>query len=144
MIPSYSVKKIANQGQSGLLLIGFFISPLWGVNLTHELTFVGSESRSVNSARLIHEALASTWRKPVSFRYCSRFVVSTVHPRREIAKLVATSGELPQRLNQTPVVLNHSGSVWQHRQTSDKKAVRLPEAQNQDTLTTANRRPCGL
>jgi hypothetical protein len=62
--------------------------------------------------RVIHEALASTWRKPVSFRYCSRFIASTVHPRREInefVKLVAASGELRPRANQTPVVVNNSG-----------------------------------
>ena len=40
-------------------------------------------------------------------------VVSTVHPRLEInefVKLVSTSEELPQRANQTPVVVNNSGS----------------------------------
>jgi hypothetical protein len=52
--------------------------------------------------------------KAVSFRYCSRFLVSTVHPRREInelAKPVATSRESAQRANQTPVVVNHSGLI---------------------------------
>ena len=46
--------------------------------------------------------------------YCSRFVVSTGHPRREIdefAKLASASGESLQRANQTPVVVNNSGSV---------------------------------
>jgi RNA polymerase sigma-70 factor (ECF subfamily) len=41
------------------------------------------------------------------------FVDSTVHPRGEInefAKRVATSGELTQRANRTPVVVNNSGS----------------------------------
>ncbi len=54
--------------------------------------------------------------KAFSFRSCSRFVVSTVYPRLEInefSKLVATSGELPQRANQTLVVVNNSGLVVQ-------------------------------
>jgi hypothetical protein len=66
------------------------------------------------STRIIHEALASTWRKPVSLGYCSRFMVSAVHPRREtdeFAKLASASGELPQRANQTPVVVNNPGSI---------------------------------
>ena len=66
------------------------------------------------SARIIHEAWASTWRRLVSLGYCFMFVDSTVHPRGEInefAKRVATSGELNQRANRTPVVVNNSGSV---------------------------------
>jgi NADH:ubiquinone oxidoreductase subunit B-like Fe-S oxidoreductase len=55
------------------------------------------------STRIIHEALASTWRKPVSLGCCSTFVVSAVHPRHEIdelAKLVSASGELLKRAKQ--------------------------------------------
>ena len=45
--------------------------------------------------------------------HCAKFEVSTVHPRREIgdfAKPVATSGESLKWANQTPVIVNHSGS----------------------------------
>jgi integrase len=62
--------------------------------------------------RIIHDAWASTRRKLVSLGYCSKFVVSTGHPRREIdefAKLASASGECLQRKNQTPVVVNNSG-----------------------------------
>ncbi len=65
------------------------------------------------SIRIIHDAWASTWRKLVSLGYCSNFEVSTGHPRREIdefAKLASASGEPLQRTNQTPVVVNDSGS----------------------------------
>jgi hypothetical protein len=61
---------------------------------------------------MIHEAWASTWRKLVSLGYCSKLVVSTGHPRREIdefAKLASASRESPKRANQTPVVVNNSG-----------------------------------
>jgi hypothetical protein len=50
--------------------------------------------------------------KLVSLGYCSKFVVSTGHPRREIdefAKLASAFGESLQRANQTPVVVNNSG-----------------------------------
>jgi hypothetical protein len=50
--------------------------------------------------------------KAASLGYCSKFVVSTGHPRREIdefAKLACASGESLQRPNQTPVVVNNSG-----------------------------------
>jgi hypothetical protein len=62
--------------------------------------------------RIIHDAWASKLRTLVSLGYCSKFVVSTVHPRREIGefeKPVATSAESPQAPNQTPVVVNNSG-----------------------------------
>jgi hypothetical protein len=65
------------------------------------------------SARIIHDAWASTRRKLVSLGYCSRFVVSANHPRREIdkfAKPASASRESLQRPNQTPVVVNNSGS----------------------------------
>ena len=61
--------------------------------------------------RIIHDAWASTRRKLVSLGYCSRFVVSTGHPRREIdqfAKPACASGESLQWGNQTPVVVNNS------------------------------------
>ncbi len=65
------------------------------------------------STRIIHDAWASTWRKLVSLGHCSTFVVSTSHPRRaidEFTKLAFASGESLQRENQTPVVVNNSGS----------------------------------
>jgi hypothetical protein len=63
-------------------------------------------------ARIIHDAWASTLRKLDSLGYCSKFVVSTGHPRREIdefEKLAYTSRESLQWANQTPVVVNNSG-----------------------------------
>ena len=65
-------------------------------------------------ARIIHDAWASPWRKLVSFGFCSRFVVSAGHPRREtdeFAKQPSASGESIQRANLTPVVVNNSGLV---------------------------------
>jgi hypothetical protein len=50
--------------------------------------------------------------KLVSLGYCSKYVVSTGHPRPEIdefEKLAYASGESLQRANQTPVVVNNSG-----------------------------------
>jgi hypothetical protein len=42
------------------------------------------------SSRIIHDAWASKLRTLVSLGYCSKFVVSTVHPRREIGESAKT------------------------------------------------------
>ena len=72
-------------------------------------------------SRIIHDAWASTWGKLVSLGYCSRFVVSTGHPRCEIdefAKIASASKESFQRTNQTPVVVNNSGLSFQRLATT--------------------------
>jgi hypothetical protein len=75
-----------------------------GKEKVKKLVFCGS--------RIIYDAWASTLRKLVSLGYCSTFVVSTGHSRREfdeLAKLASASKESLQRANQTPVVVNNSG-----------------------------------
>jgi hypothetical protein len=58
--------------KNGLLRFKFMVPPRF-------IVFI----ETLILARIIHDAWASTCRKLVSLGYCSKFVVSTGHPRRE-------------------------------------------------------------